>query len=578
MADEADAEAGAGLPVQQTGESGVGADAGVEKDRPKASVLDATVVSADSDTVMVDAEAGAGLSVQQTCESGVGSDAGAVVSADVIKEIFAAVVITFAQVPACVAFAALAKVPPIVGLHAAWLVGLPCAVFGGRPGMIVGSAGALASVSRTFMGENGEGIELLFASIIGAGLITCVAGCLRLGTYIGYVPAPVMVGFCNGLAIVIGLAQLEWFQDHEHNWLKGEQLHFTIIHALTALLLVMALPKFERTKHVPAHLIAVIVGIALEWVIFRQQDWASKTTTVGESFSINGTLPLPFFLEEKYDTSKIGKGVSSVFVESITLAIVMSLESLLTTEVVNDIADDEDVQSDQAVQTCFGLLEQADRQLVVLGAGNMVAGLFGTMGGTALIELSVMNVHAGGKGRISATLVPLLIMAIIFFASPILKLLPNGVLAGILIDAVLNTAKFESIPASLCCFLHCFPSRCFSEEMQSRIALWMYTLEDTVIVILVTTVTWLTNLAYGVASGMIVKAVISGLDFQGAETYIDEDAIDHNEASRIAEELAPNAYGGAHQLITARQQGRRREIRRSRTVRASVARAPNNVA
>lgn len=445
--------------------------------------------------------------------------------------------------------------------------------------MIVGSAGALASVSRTFMSENGEGIELLVASIMGAGLITLFAGSLKLGTYIGYVPPPVMVGFCNGLAIVIGLAQQDWFQDHEHRWLEGGHLYFTIVHAVIACLLVMVLPNFEKTRHVPAHLVAVAVGIALEWAIFRQQEWASKTTTVGESFSFESTLPLPFFVDEKYDSSKIGFDVSRVVVESITLATVMSLESLLTTKVINDIAKDEDVQRAQAVQTFGGLLGQADRQLVVLGAGNIVAGFFGTMGGTALIELSVMNVHAGGNGRISATLVPLFILAIILFASPILKLLPTGVLAGILIDAVLNTAKFESIPAALCCFLNYFPLRCWSEEMQSQIALRMYTLEDTVIVILVTTVTWLTNLAYGVASGVVVKAIISGLEFQGAETHRDEDDINQNQASRIARQLAPDIDGSEHQFITARQQERRRrEMRSSMRVRAvSVARAPNSL-
>merc|ERR1719359_360202 len=144
-------------------------------------------------------------------------------------EILASIVVCFAQIPESVAFAALANAPsPCIGLHAAWIVGLICALFGGRPGMINGSAGALASVTCNFVSANGDGVEELFASVIGAGVIITVAAAFNVGRFLCLVPATVMVGFCNGLAIVIGRAQLGWFQDADGQWVEQDVMMYTI--------------------------------------------------------------------------------------------------------------------------------------------------------------------------------------------------------------------------------------------------------------------------------------------------------------------------------------------------------------
>jgi len=397
------------------------------------------------------------------------------------KEIFSGAVVTFAQVPASVAFAALGNMPsPMIGLHAAWMVGMPCALLGGRPGMIVGSAAALASVTKHFVTEEGLGMENLFCSVMLAGLLIAAAGWMQIGSLMAYVPKTVMMGFCNGLAIVIGIAQLDWFKDEDKNWLPESMLLPTLVHAFISCSIVAFLPRL--TSKIPAHFIAIVFAIFLEFVLFRNSlGW--HTMTVDEKTPILNSeiIPRPFFVSDAYKLGNID--IDKVLLQAFSLATVASLESLLTLERM-----DKETQSSG----------DPNRQLLALGAGNLLSGFFGTMGGTALIELSVMNANIGGRGRVSSFMVSLGILSIILFASPVLRIIPCGTLAGIMIDAVLNTAMWESIIGMLA---GCMPAACLNDYLTS-VKLELF---DSSVILVVAVVTWQTNLAYGVFAGLGMK-------------------------------------------------------------------------
>jgi len=415
------------------------------------------------------------------------------------SEVLASIVVGFAQIPASVAFAALANVPPDVGLHAAWIVGLINALFGGRPGMINGSAGALASVTCNYVvAGSSKGIEELFVSVSLAGLIISIGAAFNIGRFLSLVPATVMIGFCNGLAIVIGSAQLAWFQDPKGKWVEGNVLACSITHCAMSVIVMLLIPKF--TKKVPASLLAIVAGFFLEYVLMRG-IFEIETVTVGElsEFPKTRALPRLFFLDSVYDLQNI-TSVRNIISQALTLALVALLESLMTLEVVNDL-------------TCT--VGQPNRQVWALGLGNIVAGLFGTMGGNALIELSVMNVQAGGGLRASATFVAFWVLGIVLFAAPVLNFIPAGTLCGIIVVAVLETAQWSSLPAMLAAFLPdaLFESLEETEEASARSSTlhWLRGLRidryDAFIIVLVTAITAVDNLATAVGCGMFFASL-----------------------------------------------------------------------
>lgn len=201
------------------------------------------------------------------------------------NEILSGLTVALALVPEAVAFAFVAGVEPLVGLYAAFMVGLLAATFGGRPGMISGATGAMAVVMVALVADHG--VEYLFAAVVLTGLLQISAGLLRLGKYIRMVPYPVMLGFVNGLAIVIFLAQLQHFQidtvDGGKQWMSGQALWILLGLIALTIAIIHFLPKL--TTAFPASLAAIIVVSLL--VIFLNID----TNTVGDLASIEGGLP-----------------------------------------------------------------------------------------------------------------------------------------------------------------------------------------------------------------------------------------------------------------------------------------------
>ncbi len=376
------------------------------------------------------------------------------------NDILSGLTVALALVPEAVAFAFVAGVGPLVGLYAAFMVGLITAVAGGRPGMISGATGALAVVMVSLVAQHG--VEYLFAAVVLMGVIQMAVGLLKLGKFIRIVPHPVMLGFVNGLAIVIFLAQLNNFKVADAagklQWMQGQSLWIMLGLVALTMAIIQFLPKL--TKAVPASL-AAIVAVSL-LVIFVGMD----SRTVGDMASIAGGLPafhlplVPFNLE----TLKI------ILPYSIILAAVGLIESLLTLSLIDEITETRG---------------KGNRECIGQGLANSVTGLFGGMGGCAMIGQSMINVNSGGRGRLSGISAALFLLIFILAASDLIEKIPLAALTGVMFMVVIGTFEWSSLR-----IFHKIP------------------LSDAFVLILVSAVTVATDLAVAVVVGVIVSALV----------------------------------------------------------------------
>ena len=368
--------------------------------------------------------------------------------------------VALALVPEAVAFAFVAQVHPLVGLYAAFMVGLITAVFGGRPGMISGATGALAVVMVALVANHG--VEYLFATVVLMGILQIIAGALRWGKFIRMVPHPVMLGFVNGLAIVIGLAQLGQFKVKDAAgdlvWMTGMPLYLMLGLVLLTMAIIWLAPK--ATKAIPAPLLAIL---AVSLIVI---GFDLNIPRVGDLANIAGGLPqfhipsVPFDLE----TLKI------IFPYAAILAAIGLIESLLTLNLVAEMTD-----------THGG----ASKESIAQGAANVVTGFFGGMGGCAMIGQSMINVKSGGRTRWSGISAALFLLAFILFASGLIEQIPLAALVGVMFMVVIGTFAWRSL------------------QIMTQIPR-----SDAFVIILVTAVTVYSDLAVAVVVGVIVSALV----------------------------------------------------------------------
>ncbi|WP_394698983.1 SulP family inorganic anion transporter [uncultured Cohaesibacter sp.] len=368
--------------------------------------------------------------------------------------------VALALVPEAVAFAFVAHVHPLVGLYAAFMVGLITAVFGGRPGMISGATGALAVVMVALVVNHG--VEYLFATVILMGVLQILAGVMRWGKFIRMVPHPVMLGFVNGLAIVIGLAQLSQFKVKDASgamvWMTGTPLYMMLgLVALTMAIIWLA-PKI--TKAIPAPLIA-IVAVSVLVIAFDL-----PIPRVGDMAAIAGGLPefhipmVPLNLET----------LQIIFPYAAILAAVGLIESLLTLNLVSEMTD-----------THGGTSKESLAQ----GLANVVTGFFGGMGGCAMIGQSMINVKSGGRTRWSGIAAALFLLCFILFASGLIEQIPLAALVGVMFMVVIGTFAWRSLK--------------IMKDIPRH---------DAFVIVLVTAVTVYSDLAVAVVVGVIVSALV----------------------------------------------------------------------
>ncbi len=384
-------------------------------------------------------------------------------------DVLSGLTVALALIPEAVAFAFVAGVDPIVGLHAAFLVGLITAVFGGRPGMISGATGALAVVLVSLVSEHSIGH--MFAAVALMGVLQILAGVFHLGKFIRIVPHPVMLGFVNGLAIVIFLAQLGQFQVPDANgvlqWMPQKPLLIMLALVAVTMLIIQFLPKF--TKAVPASLAAIVVvtGLTLGFGI--------QTPTIVDSLRLMSGNPeaslaggLPSFALP--DVSWSWETLRIIFPYAVILASVGLIESLLTLTLVDELTETRG---------------RGNKECIAQGAANLTCGFFGAMGGCAMIGQSMINIQSGGRGRTSGIVAALALIASVWVAAPVIELIPVAALVGVMFMVVIGTFAWSSI------------------RIMNKVPL-----SDAFVIVLVSVVTVLTDLAVAVFVGVIVSALV----------------------------------------------------------------------
>ncbi|RPE67041.1 SulP family sulfate permease [Pacificibacter maritimus] len=380
-------------------------------------------------------------------------------------DILSGLTVALALVPEAVAFAFVAGVHPLVGLYAAFLVGLVTSLIGGRPGMISGATGALAVVMVALVAEHG--VEYLFATVVLMGLLQILAAAFKLGKFIRLVPHPVMLGFVNGLAIVIFLAQMTQFKmaDAAGNmaWMPTGTLVLMLGLVALTMAVVWGLPKF--TNIIPAPLAGILVT-AIVVIVFD-----IPVPRVGDLASIEGGLPsfhvpmVPMFdsLPQFFDVMHV------ILPYALILAAIGLIESLLTLNLVGEMKG----ERGGVTQECFAQ-----------GVANVITGFFGGMGGCAMIGQSMINVKSGGRTRLAGFAAAMFLLVFIVVASPLIETIPLAALVGVMFMVVIGTFAWNSFKVM---------------RKVPRI--------DAFVIVLVTVVTVLEDLAIAVVVGVIVSAL-----------------------------------------------------------------------
>ncbi|MES2349179.1 MAG: SulP family inorganic anion transporter [Pseudomonadota bacterium] len=375
-------------------------------------------------------------------------------SSNLSKNTLAGLTTSFALVPECIAFALVAQLNPLTGLYGAFFICTITAIFGGRPGMISGAAGSMAVVIVALVAQHG--LQYFLATVVLSGLIMLLFGVLRLGKLVSMVPHPVMLGFVNGLAIVIAWSQLQHFKV-DGQWMRGDALVWMCGLVALTMLVVYLLPRL--TKAVPPALVA-IVGVAL-----LSEGLRLPARTLGDMAHIAGGLPA-------WQIPEVSMTMASLRIVgpyAVLMAIVGLLETLLTFNLTDEITETRGLP---------------DRECVALGAANVVSGLFGGMGGCAMIGQTMINLGSGGRTRVSGAVSGIMILLFILFLSPLIERIPLAALVGVMFVVAQQTFAWGSLRV-----------------------LGKVPRHDALLIVVVTCITVATDLAIAVLCGIVIAAL-----------------------------------------------------------------------
>ena len=378
------------------------------------------------------------------------------------KNILAGIVVALALIPEAIAFSIIAGVDPMVGLYASFIIAVVTAVVGGRAAMISGATGAVALLVVPLVKDHG--VEYLLAATILMGIIQLILGLLKVGRLMKFIPHSVMIGFVNALGIMIFMSQIEH--------IFGISIS-TYIYVILTLLIVYIIPRFFKV--IPAPLIAIIVLTALYMYT------GSDVRTVGDLGDIKQSLPhflipnVPF----NFETLQI------IFPYSLSMAIVGLVESLLTAKIVDDATD---------------TYSSKNRESRGQGIANIITGLFGGMGGCAMIGQSVINVKSGANSRLSTFTAGIVLIFMIIVLGGIVVQIPMPILAGIMVMVSVGTFDWTSFK--------------YIQKAPKTDAVVMVL---TVIIVLMTH-----NLAIGVVVGVVFSALFFATKISKVEVTSEE--------------------------------------------------------
>ncbi len=386
--------------------------------------------------------------------------------------------VALALVPEAIAFAFVARIDPIIGLYAAFIMGVGTAIFGGRPGMISGATGAVAVIfaplviqQTRLVGMEGA-LAYLFAAVILMGLIQICVGVLKLGKFIRLVPHPVMLGFVNGLALIIFKSQLEMFytlKDGHHVLLSGQPMIIMLVLIAITMLISHFLPRLTRA--VPATLTGIAV-VSLLSILLKQSGIHVRTvmdfvqTLDPEKTTLAATLPRFAIPQGLFSWQT----VKTVFPYSVIAASVGLIESLMTLMLVDEVTETRG---------------NSNRECVGQGISNILNGFFGGMGGCAMIGQSMINVRAGGRTRFSQFVAGLSLIGFVIWGAPLIESIPLAALVGVMFMVVIGTFEWATFR-----IIHQIPK------------------SDALVILIVTGITILENLAIAVLAGLVVSAMV----------------------------------------------------------------------
>jgi len=412
-------------------------------------------------------------------------------ASNIKNDVLSGITVSLALVPEAVAFAFVAGVDPLVGLYAAFMVGLITSIFGGRPGMISGATGALAVVMVSLVKEGNAmglpednlGLYYLFATVMLMGAIQITAGVLKLGKFVRLIPHPVMMGFVNGLAIVIFFSQLGMFPDavsegasfwnDKGAWFNElfSNTNFWLMTGLVGLTMLMmwGLPKFKYTKKVPEALLAILVVSFL--AIYFGLDVATVGSFIkdGGGEGLKGGLPM-LHLETFQKIPFSWESIKFIFPYALILAAIGLIESLMTLNLIDDLTDTRG---------------NSNKECIAQGGANIVTGLFGGMGGCAMIGQSIINIKGGGRTRLSGIVAAVLLLVFILFGSSYIEQIPIAALVGVMFMVVIGTFAWSSF-------------RIINKIPRA----------DLFVIVLVSSLTVIFDLAIAVIAGVIVSALV----------------------------------------------------------------------
>lgn len=415
------------------------------------------------------------------------------------NDILSGLTVSLALVPEAVAFAFVAGIDPIVGLYGAFIMGIITSIFGGRPGMISGATGAMAVVMVSLIQEGNKyglamenpvdnlGLQWLFITLLVVGVIQITAGLTKMGKFVRLIPHPVMMGFVNGLAIVIFLAQLGMFKEFVTDdsglilangdgtlmkqFMSGSELWMMI--GLVALTMGIMFTLARITKKIPAALTAIVVVAGI--VIFCGIEVSTVGSFVREgaqdpNAGIAGGLPV--LQTQLFDIipSLNWEAMRHILPCAFLLAAVGLIESLMTLNLIDEITETRG---------------SGNRECIAQGSANFLSGIFGGMGGCAMIGQSIINVNAGGRGRLSGIVAAISLMCFILFGSSLIEQIPIAALVGVMFMVVIGTFAWSSF------------------RILNKIPL-----TDAFVLILVSSLTVLFDLAIAVLAGVIVSALV----------------------------------------------------------------------
>ncbi|MFC5683029.1 SulP family inorganic anion transporter [Flavobacterium sp. MAHUQ-51] len=399
-------------------------------------------------------------------------------------EVLAGLTVAMTMIPESLSFAILAGFPPLVGLYAAFIMGLVTAIFGGRPGLVSGGAGATVIVLIALM--NSHGLDYVFAAVALAGVIQILIGVFKWGKFIRLVPQPVMYGFVNGLAVVIFMSQLEQFKtmvNGQSVWLSGSPLFIMLGLVALTIGIVIGFPKI--TKAIPASLVAIMVVFVLVFV------FGIQTKTVADIASVSGGFP-PFHIPSiplNLETFQL------ILPYGLIMACVGLTEGLLTLNLVDEIT---------------ATKGNGNRECIAQGSANILNGFFFGMGGCPMIAQTLVNLSAGSRARLSGIVAALTILCIVLFGAPVIEKLPMAALVGVMIMVSIGTFEWSSFR-----IINKMPK------------------QDIFVGIVVALITiFLHNLALAVLIGVIISALVFAWESAKrirAKKYVDEKGVKHYE-------------------------------------------------